>query len=170
MRQLRGLKLIAESGRYAGPVAFMWFETLLMREGLGRKEDFFGTIEDAGRTSQAVLGVFFGEFDACLVTHRSFETMKELNPQIGEELTALNRSPALMREMVCGRKGYDETRKQVLMDGAFKLHHYVKGQQILDLFGLDRVVPFDPAYLDPIIGLVEEYNDLRGRSAGEKRK
>ncbi len=169
LKQLKDMKLMAESGRYARAVAFMWLDTLLMREGLGRKEDLFGAIREGRRAAQAILSVFFGQVEACLVTRRSLETVSELNPQVGRELTVLCRSPGFVREIMCGRKGYDETRKRVLMDGALRFQRYPKGQQILGLFGLDGVVPFGTTYLDPIVRLVEEHSNLeRGATADGK--
>ena len=167
LEQLHGLKLAAQSGRAARPPALMWLETLLMRRGPWRLEDFFGAVKESRRSSQAILGVFFQQFDACLVTRRAYDTMVELNPQLGRELTVLHGSPGLMREMVCARAGYDEERKRILMEGAFRLQHYSKGRQILELFGLDRIVPFESSYLEPIVELLEEHDSLERKSGAK---
>ncbi|MDP6779538.1 MAG: PhnD/SsuA/transferrin family substrate-binding protein [Candidatus Latescibacteria bacterium] len=159
--QLKGAALIVESGRYARHIASMWMETLLLKEGLGDTQGFFGSVKLARRASQAVLGVLFRKHDACLVTRRAFETMAELNPQIDEELTVLRRSPGFLREVICGRTGYLADQKETLLEGALRLQDHARGRQVLELFGMERVIRFDPVHLEPIIELAREYESLR---------
>ena len=161
--QLKGATLIAESGRYARPIASMWLETLLLKEELGHPESFFGTIKYARKAPQAVLGVLFRKYDACLVTRRAFETLAELNPQLGEELTVLRRSPGFLREILCGRRGQDVVQKEALLEGALRLQDHPRGRQVLELFRMENVVRFDPAYLETVIGLVKEHEGLKNR-------
>ena len=163
LEDLRESALIVESGRYASLTASMWLETLLLKKGLGGTRAFFGTVKLASKASQALLGVLFRKYDAGLVTRRAFETMAELNPQIGQELTVLHHSPGFLREVLCGRKGFDTKWKQAMLETALRLRRYARGRQVLELFGMDRVVRFDPAYLEPIIGLVKEYEGLKSR-------
>ena len=164
---LSGLRLVTAPERFVNPLAMMWLETLLMKNNLGEKEHFFDAINTGSGTSQPVLAVFFRQADVGLVTRRLFGTMAELNPQLDEQLAILAVSPRLLHGFACFPENLDETKKQLIRDGAVNIHENPRGRQILTLFWTDKLIPFDPAYLDHVIALVEEYHGLK-RKSGDK--
>ena len=68
----------------------IWLETLLLENRCGTSDEFFARTDGVGKTTAAVLPVFFGKKHACVVDQASFELMKELNPQVGEKIQVVD--------------------------------------------------------------------------------
>ncbi|MGB3111413.1 MAG: PhnD/SsuA/transferrin family substrate-binding protein, partial [Candidatus Omnitrophota bacterium] len=161
LSQLKGKKLLVETGG-RGDIGLLWLNTTLLKDRLPESGELFSNIKRATKASQAVLPVFFGQADACIVTRGSFRTAAELNPQLGGELDVLAESPPYLVSVACFREGYDEKYKKIIMDTSLKLHEDPKGKQILTLFRVDKIVLFDPTYFNSIKELINEYNELKG--------
>ena len=160
LNQLRGKTLIqAIAGK--GSIPRMWMDVLLWRSGLDAGETFFEEIREVSKVSQAVLPVFFGQGEACVTPLDAFHTMTELNPQLAEELRIIETSPGFCQVVVCGRKDvYESTLNRYLEESILSLGNDPDGQQLLMLFHVDRLVPFDPVYLESVAELMEEYERL----------
>lgn len=158
--QLRDKTLIVEVARN-GDIALVWFTTLLMKKGLPESDRFLKNIKKVEKISKAVLPVFFQQIDACLVTQRGFETMIELNPQIGQNLRVLTKSPPFLGNFFCFRKNFDKAMRNMLSDVVIDLHLNEKGKQIMMLFHNDRIIPFKPEYIESVEILMKEYRAVR---------
>jgi hypothetical protein len=169
MEQLRGSSLYVEAERQANPIPLMWLDTLLMVRGLGRHTEFFGLIRKVEKSAQAVLSVFFGKADACIVTRGRFETLVELNPQLGEELAVRWVSPEYLPTVTCFAEAADPNKRQLIIDGAFDMPNHARGRQILALFGMAELKPWNPTYLQSIVDLALEYDELTV-SLGERTR
>jgi ABC-type phosphate/phosphonate transport system substrate-binding protein len=160
LAQLRGRTLVAAGGRTAERVALLWLETQLLKAGLGRMEEFFSQVKEFRKSSQALLPVFFGQADVCLVDRSAYESMAELNPQVGKELVVLGTSPGFPREIVVINKACGQV-KRALVRRAFRgLEDSPRGRQILQLFGISREVEFAPSYLQPAQQVLVEHDAL----------
>ena len=83
--QLQGRSLsIYENPRAS--LAPAWLDTLLVKAGQKPAAELFGRVSPAGKLPNVVLPVFFRKVDACVVSRRGFETLVELNPQVGKQL------------------------------------------------------------------------------------
>ena len=161
---LRGRRLVFGEGG-SGRVPRLWMDALLLKNGLAVCDEFFGSVKELKRTSQAVLSVFFGRADACVVVRGSFATMVELNPQLEQTMTALVVSPGFLSGVVCIRRGLIETHREQIREAMLGLHTDPQGQQILTLFHMDRIMPFSRTHLSRLIFLVEEHERLAGKGA-----
>ena len=155
---LKGAELLVLESP-SSPLALAWLDTLLEQEKLGPKEAFFKRVELAPKASAAVLPVFFGNRQACLVDQDSFQLMAELNPQIRQALQPVATSPAFVNSFLfLGRKGWpndqvrEEFRKAVL-----ELPLSPEGRQLLTIFKVDRLDPFKEEYLESVLKLKAEY-------------
>lgn len=164
LADLRGadIALLHATGtNYARP----WLDTQIGDQGLGPIEAFFGSVTVADKISSAVLPVFFGKLDACVVDRSGFDTMRGMNPQLGRQLTALAVSPPLMETVICMHVHGHEYESEVV-EALGELDLEPRGKQILMVFKIDRLVPFDPAYLDSLIMLREKYLEQTGAGDG----
>jgi len=168
LQALRGGRLMVEIGKRESSVSKLWLNSLLLKMGRETAERFFGGVKQVVKTSQAVLPVFFGQADAALVRKSAFETMTELNPQLERALTALITSPQLLPVLVCFSAGGSAEDKRALLVGAVILHRHPRGKQILTLFQVDKMIPFNSEMLVPVVGLLREYEALKQRSGGDK--
>ena len=168
LEALRGGRLMVERGKSENSVARLWLDSRLLKAGLEETEGFFGGVRQVAKTSQAVFPVFFGQADAALVRKSAFDTLTELNPQLEQTLTALVTSPRLLPALVCLLPEGDAEKKRVVQEGALALHQDARGQQILTLFHVDRIVPFRKEMIESVVGLMKEYEALKERSGGDK--
>lgn len=136
-----------------------WIETLLLRERLGHLGDFCRVAEES-KLTRAALSVFFRKSDACILTRLDFQTMVEMNPQLGQELAILLHSPALVPFVFAFRADYDQAVRDELRERVSTWHHSVKGRQILTVFQCERLEPFPLARLDDTLALLAEHARL----------
>jgi phosphonate transport system substrate-binding protein len=143
----------------------MWLDTLLMRKGIAAPERYFVSDQKIFKPSGAVMPVFFGKADACIVSKRSLQIMTELNPQLQRELMILEESPPTPNCIIAFRKGLPGSRKEVFMKVLESLGQDTEGEQLLTLFRMNRLVPYRHSYLIPMEKLFREYRKLKRRTA-----
>ncbi|MFH1569205.1 MAG: PhnD/SsuA/transferrin family substrate-binding protein [Gemmatimonadota bacterium] len=160
LRDLRGRRLLVHRSGL-GQVADRWLDAHLLRLGLPTQAEFFASTQVVERSSQAVLPVLFGQADACLVAVDEYETMCELNPQLHRDLMELDRSPSLPRGPICLRPAVYEELAEVFDESLLSLHSDPEGRQLLALFGVDQLVPFEARYLQSLVDLEADYERLR---------
>lgn len=139
----------------------LWIDVLLMRNSLPEMESFFSEISGADKASQAVLKVFFGQMDACITSRKAFNTIVELNPQVGEELRILNQSQPLLVGIVCVREDMSEDDRTSIHETLEVIHNSPEGEQLLMIMKIERLVPYKAEYLQTTQELVKEYESLR---------
>jgi ABC-type phosphate/phosphonate transport system substrate-binding protein len=161
LKELKNNKLVFQRDRFVGNVPLMWLDTLLIKQGLPVSEHFFNDIKTVNKVSQAVLPVFFSQTDACLVTRRGFDTMVELNPQLGEQLRILNASPIFVMGVVVFRKDFNEEYRKRIIKTAVDFRKLSSGKQMLTLFKVDDFFPFHNSDLDTLLKLLYEYKHLQ---------
>ena len=162
LEDLRGATLLTAVD-WEASVPMMWLNVLLSRNGLPAGADFFGRVNTVKSTIKAALPVFFGDEDACLVPRSVYETMSELNPQIGRDLEILTASPGYSYGLACFSATLQgEVRKRV-RDSLLHLHETPEGQQLLNLFYVDRLVPFDPVHIESTAELIRQHRQLEGK-------
>lgn len=132
-----------------------WLEALLAASGMGNPADFFQRVRLVAKPSAAVLPVFFGKSDACVVDEVGFDLMKEMNPQVGAGVRVIAQSEPVVHGLILVReKGWAEMRqRQDLMEALRDLHEDPAGMQLLTLFKTERLVPFEDNHLDGARGL-----------------
>lgn len=149
-----------------------WFRTELMGMGYSHPSSFLGRFEIKEKPSHVVLPVFFGNADACIVDRSGFETMTELNPQVGRELRVIARSAAYLDTVACVRRdGWETPRHRTdLIAALHELYQDPAGRQLGSLFKFDDLIPFEDHYLDSVRALHRRHDrltsDLALRSNG----
>jgi len=162
LADLRG-KTIVELQTTNLSVGHTWLSSLLLAQGVGAPEEYFGSMEYVVKPSAAVLPVFFGRRDACLADDLSFKLMTEMNPQVGAQLQSVEISVPLVGAILCASESNWSSAefRPVLLKALEELHLDPAGQQVLTLFRIDQLVPFRPADLDTARELWAAYTKLR---------
>jgi phosphonate transport system substrate-binding protein len=137
-------------------VGHAWLQALTRAQGADSPKDFFRTIDYVSRPTAAVLPVFFGKQDACLVDNVSFDLMKELNPQVGSQLFPILTSEPLIGAVICVSEANWSSPdfRPALIHELANLHLDPAGRQILNLFRMDQLVPFEESQLEAVRALV----------------
>jgi ABC-type phosphate/phosphonate transport system substrate-binding protein len=165
LADLAGKRLMLQPGA-VGTMSQLWLDVLLAKQGLPEAGHFFSQIGQGMRASQVVLPVFFRQAEAAVVKEASFATVGEMNPQVAKDVVVLARSPELLHGVVCFNKQIAPEPRRLLMDGLQRMDTSPAGRQILTLFRVSRLLPFDPAQLVGVLGLVREHATLLGRRGG----
>lgn len=138
----------------------IWLESELNQMQLSKSESFFTTIQAADKPTRLVLPVFFGQAEACLVTQSAYQTMVELNPQLGRKLRILMRSPGVVKSLFCVA---DDLDPQFVADTKKRLHtmHLTEdGQQLMMIFRIKRFFPFRLEDLEATERILHRYRTV----------
>ena len=164
---LRGRSLIyldSPSSNLAEP----WLAVSLWREGLESPAQLLGHITHNAKLAQVVLPVFFGQADACVVTHRGLAMMFELNPQLNTKLHVLTTSPKAPCAFFACRKGYDANSKKSLMDRLVEVRSSPAAKQVLTLFQSPGFAIHDAEYLIAANSILDAYERHHEPSANRR--
>jgi ABC-type phosphate/phosphonate transport system substrate-binding protein len=147
-------------------LSMSWLDVLLGEEKLGERESFFRKLEVVRKPSAAVLPVFFGNRQACVVDRMAFQVMTELNPQVGSALQAVATSPPFVSSILClGTKDWpSDSYRDTLLATLRELHHTPEGRQLLMLFKISRLEPFRDSQLASLRELRSKHKRLGRKS------
>ena len=158
---LRGKKLTLQT---VGDIERLFVNTLLLRDGLKEAKNFFSKIIEKTKPSRAVLDVFFGKSDVCVVPEHVFNTMIELNPQMAQQTKVLAISPAVLPAVTGFRKNCDPRVKKFLLDQVPVLQNSEKGKQLFLMYKIEDVAQIQDTDLDTLRDMVSEYDTLKANS------
>jgi len=164
--QLRGKNLRVEAGQ-KGSIPIQWLDTLLASRVLPEPQGFFAGINEFPKASQVIMPVFFGQADACLTSRNSFNTLSELNPQLGSQMLVLERSPGFATGIIAVRRDIRNSRRDAMVEILQEMQNDPKGKQLLTMFRCNRLVPFKAEHLATVERVLRE---SRVRSSGPARR
>jgi phosphonate transport system substrate-binding protein len=151
-------------------VAPAWLATILEEGHFGRSDQFFGSIGSETKVARVVLPVFFGQADACLTSKQGFETMCELNPQVGKDLIVIASSPAMVVTFYIFHKNYHGVSRERFAKVYSSLPTSAAGRQVATLFQFEQLVVKDVGCLAPALAVLEKAERLRGGASPVSRK
>jgi phosphonate transport system substrate-binding protein len=159
LADLRGHSLVVFQNPLTS-LAPAWLETELLQHQLGLAEQFWGRTTESAKLLRVITPVFFRQADACLVTLKGFETMTELNPQIGRQLKILAQSEAVVPSLFCFRGDYLSPYREKLLQEVSRVNETPAGRQTLALFQTERLFPGDPSALANACALLNLHRQL----------
>jgi phosphonate transport system substrate-binding protein len=142
----------------------LWLEVLCREHGLGPANQVLASITATEKAPQAVLPVFFGKADACIVTRNGWEVMCELNPQLKMQLRVVAASPSVVPTVTCFRGGISEAFKQRAIKAVELSSTKPSFKQIMVLFKTDQIGSEPPEVLEATRELVAAYHQFRGET------
>jgi ABC-type phosphate/phosphonate transport system substrate-binding protein len=160
LADLEGQRLAATS---AQDLALIYLDTLLLRRRLPMANRFFSELLVKSKTQEALLSVFFGQADACVVAASTFRTMVELNPQVGTHLKVLASSPDLLVGMTVFRADLSTKTKQIFREMTRHLNDDPQFSQFLVLFRVEHLTTMKESDIDSTRRLLDEYRRLKER-------
>jgi hypothetical protein len=151
-------------------IGLIWLDTVLWGHGYHDCTKFFTAIRHADKPARMVLPVFFRQAEACLVPESAFDTMVELNPQIGKRLKVLLRSPGFVRTVNCLLDNLHPDFFSIMRENALHMNDTVEGRQLAMIFQIKGSFPYDPKYLVETKRVYERYQQMmRAKSRDEHR-
>lgn len=158
MADLRKKKMSILKG---DPISKVFLDILLSRQGLGNVASFFHQVEERMKPSQVVLPVLFGQSDACVIADTFYNTIVEMNPQVGRVLKPIASTPELVDTILIFRKGYRQDLKERASRILDQMDEYPKGKQILLLFKIEDLIPISDSGLSSTRALLAEHDRLK---------
>jgi phosphonate transport system substrate-binding protein len=158
LKDLSGAQVAIHSGQHYD-LGLYWLNAELAAAGLDRLDRMAARIEESRKMSAAVLSVFFGKSDACLVSKSAFESMVELNPQLGKRLEIILKSEPIIPSILCFRKTFAAGPKQALFREILHLDESVAGKQVLRMFKSDRMREISAEEMDRCLKILQSWRD-----------
>jgi len=160
LSSLAGKRLLVSISR-TNDLPYLWLDTILRSANLPPAREFSGRIEEVTTPSGAVLPVLFGQADACVTLSSAYQMLVTLNPQIGEELVALETSLPFLMSVLCIDERLETDLLRIVREGIPQLSQDPEGKRLLTLFGIDGHVPFREEYLVEMRRLVQKAERLQ---------
>ncbi|MFH1198306.1 MAG: PhnD/SsuA/transferrin family substrate-binding protein [bacterium] len=168
LSDLKGKKLLFNS-KYGIDTPMMWLENKLLENNFETPDKFFASITYEENPSQTILPLFFGKASVCVVTKAVYSTMVELNPQLGKDLEILHSSPIYLYGMLCiWSKIDDRGIRGKIEKNIGNLEYTAHGKNLLTLFKISRLVPFEENYLDSLQDLIAKNKKLKSNYKRKK--
>lgn len=128
----------------------LWLTVLFAED----PDHYLKQILEKEKSPGVILDVFFKKADACVISENVYETLCALNPQLKNQLRIMQRSPGLIKGLLCLRRDFNSQYRSVLLKGLIQLGN--SGSQILKLFGQERLVPFARQQLTDLEALLHQ--------------
>lgn len=157
INMLRGKKVVL---RERDDIGELFLNILLLRNKIEQADKYFSNIIYKRSPSQVILSVFFGQADACIAAESVFNTMTELNPQVGSQLKVIAESNDLVSVVYCFSRSFDSETRLKVKDWLLNFGTTIRGKQLLDLFKIDGVYIINESDLSSIKSLLNEYEKL----------
>lgn len=140
--------------RTDGQTPSLWLDKILRDNRLETKKDFFSEIIIDYKPTNILIPVFFNKVDAAVITKESFNVMCELNPNMQKELNILAVSKTLLFGVLSfDKRNKDKEREQFIYDILVTMHNDTDGKQFLNLFSLDKIIPYKEEYFTKFMEL-----------------
>jgi phosphonate transport system substrate-binding protein len=153
----RSLSVHVNSRAYLAP---LWLDTLLIKQGHTAAARFAARIVPNAKLSNVILPVFFRKSDVCLVTRSGFDTMVELNPQLGQQLVVLAESPPVVPAVFAFRADYRPSFREKLIADLTSLKKTAAGRQVLTIFQSEDIKEQSKDCLDTTLALIATHAKL----------
>lgn len=169
LADLRGRRMCALKGARMC-VADAWLATILDAGHLGPSEEWLRSVTTDTKVSRVILPVFFGQADACLTSKYGFDTMCDLNPQVGRDLATLAVSPPLVPTFYAFHKNYQGRDRDRFARVYSNMGNSAAGRQLATLFQFDTLIPRDASCLTSALRILEAAERIHSRRGAGSRQ
>lgn len=156
----RGQRRLMVESQSQWDIGRIWLETVLHQKKLPKSNVFFTAIKPADKPARLVLPVFFNQAEACLVLQSAYNTMVELNPQIGKRLHVIFRSPGFVQSLVSIVDYLHPDFVAQVEKSLQNMHNTDDGRQLMMIFRHRRYFPFKSEYLIETERVLRRYQDI----------
>jgi ABC-type phosphate/phosphonate transport system substrate-binding protein len=145
----------------------VWLTTRVLMSGGNFQDEYASSIYKVRKGMNAISDVFFKNADAAVVPELPFNISKELNPQIGLQLSVIDSSNYMLYSVLCyterltaGLNRYKDRNVQTVTDLLCNTDKTEIGKRFLSVFRIVSFVPYKSEYLNNTETLFNEYKTL----------
>ena len=146
-----------------------WRDTMLAAGSLPVADHFFGSNTLHDKVNQVVLPVFFRRADGACLARRSWDTVVELNPQLGHDLRALAVSPRIIPIAICFRRNCNADGRKMLLDSMLRLSNSTSGQQMAALYQAHGFVVRPVSVMKSTLEMVHQFERMASQLARSRK-
>jgi len=118
----------------------MYLDHFILKTSHKSPRNLFKTIREVKTESQAILDVFFGYTDVCLVTKHAFDASIEMNPAIRNKVKIIHRSGEKFIPVIyIALNNVSEIEQSKFNNAMNNLNNTARGQQMMNLFGIHAI-------------------------------
>lgn len=148
---------ISISSDYSGTsIQYYWLNNLFNKQFGTSFDKYSKNISVAKEYKQALMDVFFGKSDVCIINKFTYYTMIKLNPQIDKTLQVIVESEDFAPKVIYLSDTFDQKLKSFILSRLLKLNKYDTGKQIKDVFRYDNIVLFEESLINSAKKLYNE--------------
>jgi ABC-type phosphate/phosphonate transport system substrate-binding protein len=151
----------------------LWFTTLVLKSGGNFRNEYASSVYEVRKGNTAISDVFFRKADAAVVTERNLIISRELNPQIGAQLSVIDSSKYMLYSVLCytekmttSLNRYKDRNLQSVADLLCNTNKTEIGKHLLSVFRVTSFIPFESEYLKDTEAL---FNDFKTLSTSKNR-
>ena len=155
-------KSVVILGSIRTSLAEHWLNHELRQHHLPALRQLAGSVDTVEKPTRCVHGVFFRKNAACIVPALSYRTICELNPQIERDLMPIATSPMYVPSLIGIRRGYSSEFRPVVERAIAEVHKTPRGEQILTVYMIDRLVRISTNELESARALLRNEGEAVG--------
>jgi len=160
MEDFLALKKPTVSVQFSEDISKLYIKYLFLKNKKHENINFLNTKKRQG----TLLKLFFHQADAAVVSQKTFNFAKELNPQIGKKLKIVLKTDIPLGNFGFFRKGFDEKLRVELINQAFQIGKTARGEQVFTMFKSEGIVKSSVKELAPIEKLYTDYKRLKNEN------
>lgn len=147
-----------------GLLMHFYLNYLALKAGYPASKRIFKKIRNTHTASQAVLDVYFGKSDVCIVPRHILNMAVELNPSIMERLNIAHRSGDIfIPVLIIGTTNTPDDVSAAFADAIEVINASPRGEQIINLFKINSIVRIQPEKLAAMSAIYTEFQRLERR-------
>ncbi len=124
-------------------------------------DDFFKNLKHTRTASQAILDVFFGISDVCIVPKHIFELTADLNPAIKQKLSIVHQSGEKFLPVLIFDFNRTVSSHEHINNNLSTIGNSVRGRQLLEMLNIEAIKITNPEQLQPMRELFYSYKALK---------
>lgn len=141
-------------------VAEVYLNTLLLNRDSLEAPAFFHEVFASKNADIAIMDVFFGKSDVTIVRESEYKHAISLNPQIGEQLAVLDKSPQFLDIVSASRKSIPEQKFKDTMLAVTGVTKTVNGKKLFKVINADALQIISRSDFSEVHELLTRYQTL----------
>ena len=166
LKDLKNRSVLARSDDYMGKLIL---DAVLLKTLHTSSKKYLLEIAKSKSYSNTILQTYFKKYDACIVPSYALDIVVEMNPSVGKKLKILYKSEKIFMPIIAGfHKSAHVEVKQRFRNNVVNIQKSVRGQNILNLFKMKKLLQVSKEELKPLFRYYNEYITLKKKYAQEK--
>lgn len=149
----------------ADEVGMMWLKKTVRDQKNEDLNTFFSQINIKKNPNLAILSVFFKDTEAILVLENDFQVAAELNPQLKEQLIAIQTSPEYIVHVIAVTNHIDDVvSADEYEHNILSMGQAIQGHRLLRAYNFGALRKIRAEDLNSVRDLIETHDDKKGIS------